>query len=255
MGIPSSLSGLGKRLIVLALLTGTWFGLRQQFQKPPTVEPLSAGGTSAPIQLVGLPDFLEIGVENQSLVLEVLAQNDRQWQPRLVVNADGRRKYTYQLRPGFPQLSLAEIQALLRSPPDYTSDVESIKNLLSALDRYGVTVVIAEPNRIGASGEWNPRRGEMRISHSVVKRGTQAFRRVLNHEAIHTAQSCAGGSIRSRPKPLGLSRRLDTTAIRHLQSEIYADIASSDRRLEEEAYANQEDPEIGALLLKVHCRS
>ena len=121
MGIPSSLSGLGKRLIVLALLTGTWFGLRQQFQKPPTVEPLSAGGTSAPIQLVGLPDFLEIGVANQSLVLEVLAQNDRQWQPRLVVNADGRRKYTYQLRPGSPQLSLAEIQALLRSPPDYTS--------------------------------------------------------------------------------------------------------------------------------------
>ena len=129
------------------------------------------------------------------------------------------------------------------------------KNLLSALDRYSVTVVIAEPNRIGASGGWNPRRGEMRISHSVVKRGTQTFRRVLNHEDIHTAQSCAGGSIRNRRKPLGLSRRLDTTAIRHLQSEIYADIATSDRRLEEEAYANQDDPEIGTLLLKVHCRS
>ena len=113
MGIPSSLFGLGKRLIVLALLTGTWFGLRQQFQKPLTVEPLLAGGTSAPIQLAGLPDFLEIGVANQSLVLDVLAQNDRQWQPRLVVNADGHRKYTYQLRPGLPQLSLAEIQALL----------------------------------------------------------------------------------------------------------------------------------------------
>ena len=255
MGIPSSLSGLGKRLIVLALLTGTWFVLRQQFQKPPTVEPLSAGVASAPIQLAGLPDFLEIGVENQRLVLDVLAQNDRQWQPRLVVNHQGLQEYTYRQRPGAPELSLKDIQALLRSPPDYTSDVESIKNLLSALDRYGVTVVIAEPNRIGASGEWNPRRGEMRISHLVVKRGTQAFRRVLNHEAIHTAQSCAGGSIRSRPKPLGLSRRLDKTAIRHLQSEIYADLTSIDRRLEEEAYANQEDPEIGALLLKVHCRS
>ena len=81
MGIPSSSSGLGKRLIVLALLTGTWFGLRQQFQKPLTVEPLLAGGTSPPIQLAGLPDFLEIGVANQSLVLDVLAQNDRQWQP------------------------------------------------------------------------------------------------------------------------------------------------------------------------------
>ena len=255
MGIPSSPSGLGKRLIVLALLTGTWFVLRQQFQKPPTVEPLSAGVASAPIQLAGLPDFLEIGVANQRLVLDVLAQNDRQWQPRLVVNHQGLQEYTYRQRSGAPELSLKDIQALLRSPPDYTSDVESIKNLLSALDRYGVTVVIAEPNRIGASGEWNPRRGEMRISHLVVKRGTQAFRRVLNHEAIHTAQSCAGGSIRSRPKPLGLSRRLDKTAIRHLQSEIYADLTSIDRRLEEEAYANQEDPEIGALLLKVHCRS
>ena len=255
MGIPSSSSGLGKRLIVLALLTGTWFVLRQQFQKPPTVEPLSAGVASAPIRLAGLPDFLEIGVANQRLVLDVLAQNDRQWQPRLVVNHQGLQEYTYRQRPGAPELSLKDIQALLRSPPDYTSDVESIKSLLSALDRYGVTVVIAEPNRIGASGEWNPRRGEMRISHLVVKRGTQAFRRVLNHEAIHTAQSCAGGSIRSRPKPLGLSRRLDTSAIRHLKSEIYADMDSSDRRLEEEAYANQEDPEIGALLLKVHCRS
>ena len=255
MGIPSSSSGLGKRLIVLALLTGTWFVLRQQFQKPPTVEPLSAGVASAPIQLAGLPDFLEIGVANQRLVLDVLAQNDRQWQPRLVVNHQGLQQYTYRQRSDAPELSLKDIQALLRSPPDYTSDVESIKNLLSALDRYGVTVVIAEPNRIGASGEWNPRRGEMRISHLVVKRGTQAFRRVLNHEAIHTAQSCAGGSIRSRPKPLGLSRRLDKTAIRHLQSEIYADLTSIDRRLEEEAYANQEDPEIGALLLKVHCRS
>ena len=242
-------------MIVLALLTGTWFVLRQQFQKPPTVEPLSAGVASAPIQLASLPDFLEIGVANQRLVLDVLAQNDRQWQPRLVVNHQGLQEYTYRQRSGAPELSLKDIQALLRSPPDYTSDVESIKNLLSALDRYGVTVVIAEPNRIGASGEWNPRRGEMRISHLVVKRGTQAFRRVLNHEAIHTAQSCAGGSIRSRPKPLGLSRRLDKTAIRHLQSEIYADLTSIDRRLEEEAYANQEDPAIGALLLKVHCRS
>lgn len=255
MGIPSLSSGLGKRLIVLALLTGTWFVLRQQFQKPPTVEPLSAGVASAAIQLAGLPDFLEIGVANQRLVLDVLAQNDRQWQPRLVVNHQGLQEYTYRKRSGAPEFSLKDIQALLRSPPDYASDVESIKNLLSALDRYGVTVVIAEPNRIGASGEWNPRRGEMRISHLVVKRGTQAFRRVLNHEAIHTAQSCAGGSIRSRPKPLGLSRRLDKTAIRHLQSEIYADLTSIDRRLEEEAYANQEDPEIGALLLKVHCRS
>ena len=70
MGMPSRSSGLGQRLIVLTLLTGTWLVLRQQFQKPPTVEPHPAGVTSAPIQLAGLPGFLEIGVSNQRLVLE-----------------------------------------------------------------------------------------------------------------------------------------------------------------------------------------
>ena len=187
--MPSPSSEMGQRLIVLALLTGTWLVLRQQFQKPPTVEPLPAGVTSAPIQLAGLPDLLEIGVANQRLVLDVLAQNHRKQQPRLVVNDKGRQEYTARQRPGAPELSLQDIQALLRSPPDYASDVASIKNLLAALDRNGVTVVIAEPNRLGASGEWNPRRGEMRISRSVVGRGTQALQRVLNHEAIHTAKA------------------------------------------------------------------
>ena len=132
--MPSPSSGLGQRLIVLALLTGTWLVLREQFQKPPTIEPLPAGVTSAPIQLAGLPDFLEIGVANQRLVFDVRAKNDRQWQLRLVVNDKGRQEYTYRQRPGAPELSLQDIQALLRSPPDYVSDVASIKNLLAAMD-------------------------------------------------------------------------------------------------------------------------
>ena len=116
-------------------------------------------------------------------------------------------------------------------------------------------MVIAEPNRLGASGEWNPRRGEIWISHSVVGRGTQSFRHVFTHEAIHTAQSFAGGSIRSFPKPLGLPRRIDRQALRHLEGQVLAGLSSSDRRLEEEVYTNQDDPEIGALLLEVHLRS
>ena len=143
----------------------------------------------------------------------------------------------------------------MRSPPDYSKDAESITTLLTALNRYGVTVVIAEPNRAGASGEWNPRRGELRISHSVVSQGTRSFRRVLNHEAIHVAQSCFGGSIRSRPRALGLSRGIDTQAMLHLNGPVYAGITSSHRLLEEEAYANQDELMLGALLLDVHCRS
>ena len=189
--MPSPLPGLGKRLIFLALLAGTWLVLRQHFLKQPTVEPLATGVTSAPFQLTSLPDFLEIGVANQGLVLDVLAQNDRQWQPRIIMNKQGRQDFTYLKKPGAPELSLQDIQDLLRSPQDYSSDVASIKTLLAMLDRFDVTVVIAEPNRHGASGEWNPRRGEMRISHSSA-RGPKHFD-VLNHQSIHWHKAALEG--------------------------------------------------------------
>ena len=253
--MPSPPRELRRRFIALALLTGLWLVLRQLLQQPSPQNPPTSGVASGPLLLAQLPDYLEIGVANQRRVLEVLAQNDRQWQPRLVVHDDGRREYTYRLPKGAPELSFPEIKALLRSPPDYSDDAESITTLLTALNRYGVTVVIAEPNRAGASGEWNPRRGELRIGHSVVSQGTRSFRRVLNHEAIHVAQSCFGGSIRSRPRALGLSRGIDTQAMLHLNGPVYAGITSSHRLLEEEAYANQDELMLGALLLDVHCRS
>lgn len=253
--MPSPPRELRRRFIALALLTGLWLVLRQLLQQPSPQNPPTSGVASGPLRLAQLPDYLEIGVANQRRVLEVLAQNDRQWQPRLVIHDDGRREYTYRLPTGASELSLPDIQALLRSPPDYSNDAESIRTVLGALNRYGVTVVIAEPNLVGASGEWNPRRGELRISHSVVSKGTKSFRRVLNHEAIHVAQSCYGGSIRSRPRALGLSRRLDEQAMLQLNGPVYAGIKSGHRRLEEEAYANQDDLEIGSLLLDVHCRT
>ena len=254
MGMPNPPRELCRRFIALALLTGLWLVLRQLLQQPSPRNSPSSGVAPGPLRVAQLPDYLEIGVANQRRVLEVLAQNDRRRLPRLVIHDDGRREYTYRLPKGAPELSLPEIKALLRSPPDYSNDAESITTLLSALGRYGVTVVIAEPNRFGASGEWNPRRGELRISPFVVNRGTQSFRRVLNHEAIHVAQSCNGGSIRSRPRALGLSRRLDEQAMLQLNGPVYAGIKSSDRLLEEEAYANQDDLQIGSLLLDVHCR-
>ena len=54
---------------------------------------------------------------------------------------------------------------------------------------------------------------------------------------------------------MGLSRRIDTQAMLQLNGPVYAGITSSQRLLEEEAYANQSDLEIGSLLLDVHCRS
>ncbi|GIS14278.1 MAG: hypothetical protein CM15mP116_08610 [Synechococcus sp.] len=92
---------------------------------------------------------MEIGVANQRRLLEVLAQNDPQWQPRLVVHDDGRREYTYRLPKGAPELSLPEIKALLRSPPDYSTMLNRSR-LFDCVESLRVTVVITEPNRAGA---------------------------------------------------------------------------------------------------------
>ena len=94
----------------------------------------------------------------------------------------------------------------------------------------------------------------MRITQNVVGKGTVEFAKVLNHEAIHTAQSCAGGSIRSQPKPLGISREISRQAMKQLNESVYAEIRTQQRILEEEAYANQDNLVIGRELLLEHCR-
>ena len=43
--------------------------------------------------------------------------------------------------------------------------------------------------------------------------------------------------------------------MRHLDGPAYAGITSRERWLEEEAYANQDNLQIGAVLLDVHCRA
>jgi hypothetical protein len=88
----------------------------------------------------------------------------------------------------------------------------------------------------------------------VPAKGSREFARVLNHEAIHVAQSCRGGSLRSRPLPLGLPQQLDAASQRHLADPIYAKASARERTLEAEAYANQDRLSLGLQLLQVHCR-
>jgi hypothetical protein len=54
--------------------------------------------------------------------------------------------------------------------------------------------------------------------------------------------------------PLGLPRRLSREAAALLALPLYGRISSRTRRLEEEAFANQEDLSIGRVLLDRHCR-
>ena len=88
---------------------------------------------------------------------------------------------------------------------------------------------------------------------------------MLNHEAIHVAQSCAAGGVGANPQPLGLALASsdavaagrDSTArqiVAHpLDDPVYADLSPRERRMEQEAYSLQNRVGIGTALLRIHC--
>jgi hypothetical protein len=240
-------------IVLLVLASAVMVVRGQRNQAPPSIPP-AAIAPAKPLKVARLPENLELGPSNQTMVLAALRQNDQQWLPRLERMPNGKARYTYKRRTGEPAKTLDQLKAMANNPPNYSQEQRAIKQLLYELNRSGATVVIAQPKKEGAAGEWNPRRGDMRITQNVGGKGTVEFAKVLNHEAIHTAQSCAGGSIRSQPKPLGISREISRQAMKQLNKSVYAEIRTQQRILEEEAYANQDTMGIGRELLLEHCR-
>jgi len=189
----------------------------------------------------------------QTLLFAQLEEGDRSWLPRLQRLPDGRVRYVYRRRQGDPPLSLAQIQALLQNPPRYGRERQAIGTLLTQLERIGIRVQLAPLRRPGAAGEWEPRSASLRIRPDVASRGSRDFAIVLNHEAIHVAQSCRAGGLRALPRPLGLARHLAPASQKLLASNVYAGASPSVRLLEEEAFAHQDDLGLGAALLARHC--
>jgi hypothetical protein len=116
-----------------------------------------------------------------------------------------------------------------------------------------VRLVLEPPRKAGAAAEWDHAARTLRIQPGVLEKGTVDFAQVLNHEAIHVAQSCSAGGLRARPKALGLSTDLDPEMESHLKEPLYADAAAWETLLEREAYANQHYLDLGATLVRTHC--
>jgi hypothetical protein len=187
-------------------------------------------------------------------LLEDLKEADRQWIPRAEPLAGGGIRFLYRRRAGEPELSVDELQALIDAPPDHGEKRRAIADLLSVLEQAGVQVQLAEPRKTGAAGEWDHAARTLRIKPAVVDKGTVDFAQVLNHEAIHVAQSCAAGGLRSVPRTLGLSQEVPAELKLHLDDPLYAGASDWEKALEREAYANQRQIELGATLVRSHCR-
>lgn len=192
------------------------------------------------------------GVAPEAL-LQQLAAADQAWVPRLEQLPDGRSRYAYQHRRGDPPLSLEEIRALRRNPPTFDQERQAIVQLLDVLAAAGVRIQITAPRKDGAAGEWDPRQRTLRIKPSVLERGSAEFAAVLNHEAIHVAQSCSQGHVSASPRPLGIDDRLPATRATVLTEPLYLSASSLEQHLEREAYANQHRLELGVELVRFHC--
>ncbi len=188
-------------------------------------------------------------------LLANLEEADRQWIPTAEPLAGGGTRFLYRRRAGEPELSAHELQALIDSPPDHGDKRRAIADLLSTLEQAGVQVQLVEPRKTGAAGEWDHAARTLRIKPGVVEKGTVDFAQVLNHEAIHVAQSCAAGGLRSSPRTLGLSQEVPTQLRVHLDDPLYAGASDWEKALEREAYANQQQLKIGTVLIHTHCRT
>jgi hypothetical protein len=186
-------------------------------------------------------------------LLEQLAIADRQWWPRAEPLPGGGTRYVYRRRPGDPALTLEQIKQLMRHPPTFALERQRIADLRRSLLALGVRLELGAPHKPGAAGEWDPAARTLRIKPAVVAKGSAEFARVLNHEAIHVAQSCQGGGIGAQPQPLGLPQQLPAQLQSVLQAPTYARASATERQLEREAYAHQDQLDLGLSLLSLHC--
>ncbi|WP_398326438.1 hypothetical protein [Vulcanococcus sp.] len=229
------------RVAALALLLVAGASLSRLAQRP------------NPQALVSSGDFV-LTPERESGLFAQLGAADQAWVPRAEPIPGGGTRYVYQKRPDDQPLSLVQIKALMRDPPTFVMERSVIRQLLTQMRQSGVTVLIGPPRKQGAAGEWDPARGVLRIRPDIPAKGSREFARVLNHEAIHVAQSCRNGALSAHPKLLGLSRQVQGAARRHLQEPLYRNSSALERALEEEAYANQNNLQLGVRLITAHCR-
>jgi hypothetical protein len=183
-----------------------------------------------------------------------LENADAQWQPQEELLPDGSTRFLYKRRVGESDLSVSELRSLINDPPTFQTERQAITNLLETLRQAGVRVMLTPTIKKGAAAEWDHRDGVMRIQPQVTEKGSLDFLRVLNHEAIHVAQSCRSGSLVAKPKALGVTV-LDDKAFRStLDNPVYANVSVEEKILELEAYSLQNDVTTANTLVSKECK-
>ncbi|MFN7677621.1 MAG: hypothetical protein ACK5QW_03365 [Cyanobacteriota bacterium] len=188
-------------------------------------------------------------------LLAKLEEADLQWQPQEELLPNGSIRYVYKRRAGEPDLSVEELRSMVDSPPSFDEERIQILSLISTLRQKGVRVLLTPTIKKGAAAEWDHRRGVLRIQPDMTDKGSLDFLRVLNHEAIHVAQSCKGGSIRAKPKALGIKINHPEKLESILKDPVYLNSSSWEKGLEFEAYQTQNNRDKAKKLVEDLCNT
>jgi ribosomal protein L34E len=223
--------------------------LHSKFMTAPSPSGLS--GSVSPLPAV---DRTTLSFDRVDLFTK-LEEADAQWHPQEELMPDGSIRYHYKRRAGESDLSLAELRSLVNDPPSFDMERKAINTLLETLRKAGVQVMLVPTVKKGAAAEWDHQQGILRIQPHVMDKGSKDFLRVLNHEAIHVAQSCRAGSLTSKPRSLNLSVPLDPSTHAILSSTIYFGISNEEKVLEEEAYALQDDTHKAHDVVSKECKT
>jgi hypothetical protein len=185
--------------------------------------------------------------------MKLLRKADKNNSPRIVFDSDGSKSIKYKKNNLQKELTKKELLSLTKYPLNYDDEQKLIKENLVFLNNLGLSIVLSKFNDKDGSAYWFPKTKTIKIDLKTINSGSLTFARILNHEMIHVAQSCKGGSFSSFPKLIFGKVHLTAEKKNLLLSKLYRNLSKYDLNLEKEAYSYQDDLHTGRYLIEKFC--
>ena len=196
---------------------------------------------------------IKIQGSNIDFVIRILKKADKRNAPKIITNPDSSKSIIYKKSNFQKKLSQKELIYLIKNPRNFYQEQNFVEEALKFLNQLGISVFLSELNDKKVSAYWLPEKQIIKIDSKTLNAGSLTFAKILNHEMIHIAQSCKGGSINSFPKLIGLNEKLNQEKNYLLSSEVYKNLPKSQISLEKEAYSYQGDLSAGKYLINKFC--
>ena len=194
---------------------------------------------------------IKIRGSNIDFVIRILKKADKRNAPKMITNPDSSKSIIY--KKAISRKNYQKELIYLIKSSKFLSRQNFVEEALKVLNHLGISVFLLELNDEKGSAYWLPEKQIIKIDSKTLNAGTLTFAKILNHEMIHVAQSCKGGSINSFPKLIGLNVKLNEEKNYLLSSDVYKNLTNSEISLEKEAYSYQDDLSAGKYLINKFC--